>query len=212
MDINRLRKEYELSTLSSKKLKENPFEQFMIWIEEAWNCNIIEPNAFVLATANSQGIPSSRTVLLKEFKEDEFVFYTNYESRKSQEIIDNPHVSITTYWKELERQVTIEGIIEKISEERSELYFASRSRESQLSAWSSKQGKPIASRSELLEEYDRYEKEFEGKKIPKPPFWGGFKLIPNCYFFWQGRANRLHDRFRYLKKVEGVWVINRLSP
>lgn len=212
MNFKNLRREYLSRPLHLKNLNPNPMEQLRIWIKDAIDANVIEPNAMVLATADSQGRPSSRTILLKEIDEAGLIFYTNYESRKARELDENPFASFTFYWKELERQLTIDGRVEKISEEHSKTYFSTRPRESQLGAWSSKQGTIIPSREILDKTFEYYKKEFAGKEVPKPVFWGGYRLIPDRWIFWQGRENRLHDRFLYLREHNDEWRIERLSP
>lgn len=212
MDIEKLRKEYLANTLEIDHLNTNPFMQLKKWVQEAIDCAIVEPNAMILATANKEGRPTTRTVLMKEIDDRGIIFYTNYESRKGRDISENPFASCTIFWRELERQVTFEGTVVKISEEHSTRYFAKRPRDSQLGAWCSKQGTVIASRSILEDAYQKYETEFSDKPIPKPPYWGGYRLEPEIFVFWQGREKRLHDRFIYSKTHAGEWVINRLSP
>jgi pyridoxamine 5'-phosphate oxidase len=206
-----LRKEYKLKKLDRKSLDPDPFTQFSVWFEEACMAQVAEPNAMTLATASLQGRPSCRIVLLKRFDQNGFLFFTNYESRKGKELKENPYAGICFFWKELERQVIIEGSIEKISRMESELYFNSRPRGSQLSAWISRQSQVVSSRGSLEKEYQHLEKEYEGKVIPLPPFWGGYRLIPDRFEFWQGRENRLHDRFQY-EHIGSNWIISQLSP
>lgn len=210
-DFQALRKEYASHPLDSFSLLQNPFEQFQNWLEEAWKHGIIEPNAMVLATSTLNGVPSSRTVLLKQIDQNGFVFFTNYQSRKGHEILHNPHVSATFLWKEMERQVVIEGITEKISREESASYFATRPRGTQLGAWASSQDREIPNKEVLIEAYQSLEKTYEGKEIPVPPYWGGYRIKPYTFEFWQGQRNRLHDRFRYFQE-DAKWKIVRLSP
>ncbi|MEC7839884.1 MAG: pyridoxamine 5'-phosphate oxidase [Chlamydiota bacterium] len=212
MIIKTLRKEYRHDSLSRSDLSPDPFDQFIQWISLAIDQEIIEANAMTLATATKNGLPSSRTVLLKEVDAHGFIFYTNYQSRKGQEIEENPFGSITFYWKELEKQVCIDGKIEKISREKSTQYFHSRPRDSQIGAYTSKQGQELASREELLKTYLEHEKQFVGQTIPLPEYWGGYRLVPQNFIFWQGRENRLHDRFLYTMQKNGTWTIKRLSP
>ncbi len=211
MDIKTLRKEYRHETLSRVDLNEDPFIQFKVWVTQALDEEITEANAMTLATASKNGRPSSRTVLLKEIDGTGFLFYTNYNSKKGRDIAENPHASITIYWKELEKQVCIEGRIEKSSAESTNRYFQSRPRLSQLGAWCSKQGEIVESRQVLEAAYREHEKKFAGKEIPVPLHWGGYRLIPETFTFWQGREGRLHDRFLYVKEG-GAWAIHRLAP
>jgi len=210
-DIDKLRKEYRLQTLRRKNLADDPLSQFHHWFEEVIQCDILEPNAFALSTADSSGCPSCRTVLMKDFTEEGLYFFTNYESRKSRELGGNSRASALFLWKELERQVLIEGIVEKTSREVSEKYFAMRPRKSRIGAWASIQDVVLSSRQVLEQEFARYEKLYPGDDIPLPPNWGGFCIKPYAFEFWQGRESRLHDRFRYVLE-NGLWKIERLSP
>jgi pyridoxamine 5'-phosphate oxidase len=211
MDLEKLRLEYSLRELRRKNLKENPFNQFNIWLDEAIENKIMEPNAFVLATSTLFGQPSSRTVLLKNVDSHGFIFFTHYESLKGKEIEANPQVAATFLWKEMERQVNIQGKIKKTNLEISKLYFSKRPRASQLGALASKQSQVIASRDLLEKEYEHLSDLYQNKPIPMPKNWGGYIIEPFLFEFWQGRQNRLHDRFRYLLK-DKQWVIERLSP
>jgi pyridoxamine 5'-phosphate oxidase len=199
------------SELSENSVDKNPFLQFNKWFDETLNTGISMPEAMVLTTANAKGASSTRTVLLKETNESGFVFFTNYSSRKAKEIGGNPQSSLLFYWKELERQVRIEGIIEKTSREKSEEYFSSRPRESQISAWVSEQSAKVPNREFLDRKFKELENKFDGKKIPLPDYWGGYRLVPNYFEYWQARENRLHDRICYKIKDEG-WEIFRLAP
>ena len=211
MDIHSLRKEYRLKQLRRQSLDKNPFLQFKVWWEEARQAEVVEPNAFALATADRQGRPSCRMVLLKYFGEEGMLFFTNLESRKAKELSENPVASALFWWKELERQVIIEGHVEMTSSDQTTAYFAKRPRKSQLGAWASHQDAIISSRLILEENFRKREKQFEGKEIPLPPYWGGFKLIPVQFEFWQGREDRLHDRFKYITKGNS-WNLERVSP
>lgn len=211
MNLGDLRMQYTMQDLRRKDLLDNPVEQFQKWLTEAQKASIIEPNAMVLATCNAKGIPSSRTVLLKHFDEQGLIFFTNYLSRKAQEIQENPYVAITFLWKELERQVLIQGKVEKTSRAISEEYFSKRPRQSQLGAAASQQSQVVPNRKCLEDEYNRLDKLFEKQTIPCPKNWGGFLIKPSSYEFWQGRPNRLHDRFRY-SLSNNQWIIERLSP
>jgi len=212
MDSEKLRKEYLANTLEIDQLNHDPLMQLKKWVQVAIDCEIIEPNAMVVATANKEGRPSSRTMLMKEIDSKGIVFYTNYESRKGRDIAENPQASITIFWRELERQINIDGRVVKISEPHSIEYFSKRPRDSQLSAWCSQQGTVIPSRSFLEDTFKKYETKFGQDPIPKPPYWGGYRLEVETIIFWQGRENRMHDRFLYNKNSEGLWIIQRLSP
>jgi pyridoxamine 5'-phosphate oxidase len=211
MELNHLRQEYKRKELSRNLLSPNPIVQFRIWMTEAIDSEIIEPNAFALATANKESRPTCRHVLLKQFDEHGFCFFTNYESRKAMEIEQNPQVFATFWWKELERQVSIEGTVQKTSKEESALYFARRTRGSQLAAWISRQSAVIDDREVLEQKFAKLEMYYKNKEIPLPPFWGGYRIIPESVEFWQGRSDRLHDRFLY-RREGNSWSINRLSP
>lgn len=211
LDINYLRKEYHNKPLDIKDVCSDPFEQFNLWFTEAQQAQVIEPNAMILATASAEAIPSARTVLLKQVDWG-FLFFTNYGSRKAHELMENPRASLIFLWKELERQAIIEGHVEKASREESIEYFKKRPRKSQLGAWASNQDKILSSRQELEKAYREIEYSFENKEIPTPHYWGGFRVIPHRFEFWQGRENRLHDRLCYTQKEEGIWQIDRLSP
>lgn len=191
---------------------ENPFEQFNIWFNQARQAQLPEPNAMTLATATSSGIPSARIVLLKEFSEQGFVFFTNYNSHKGRELSENPNAALVFAWIELFRQVRIEGKVEKISPSESEKYFQSRPRGSQIGAWASPQSSVITSRSLIEEKQQQLEAEYYNEAVlPLPPFWGGYLLIPQRIEFWQGRENRLHDRILFTRADVG-WQRYRLAP
>ncbi|MCX6144922.1 MAG: pyridoxamine 5'-phosphate oxidase [Ignavibacteriales bacterium] len=210
-DLARVRKEYSRHSLDELDVDLNPFVQFQQWFEQAVNAELPEPNAMALATATPDGRPSTRMVLLKGFDERGFVFYTNYEGRKSIDLAANPQAAVLFFWVELERQVRIEGTVEKTSKQESEEYFKTRPLESRLSAWASKQSSIIPSRSFLEQKMSDLEHRYGNREIPLPPFWGGFRIQPQVFEFWQGRENRLHDRVRYMRQG-GVWQIERLSP
>ncbi len=208
-DLSSLRKEYLQSGIVRKDLKSSPIEQFSLWLSQAMDADIIEPSAMSLATSDdSIGI---RTVLLKYFDEKGFVFFTNYESKKSKQIQSNPQAAILFPWLALERQVKIIGKVEKISNLESLKYFSSRPKDSQIGAWASEQSSRISSRSILIEQFALMKKKFSHGEIPLPAFWGGYRVIPISIEFWQGRENRLHDRFIY-ERQENEWTISRLSP
>jgi len=209
--IEDLRRNYKLKSLDQKDVLENPFEQFSVWFEEAMHSKLPEPNALILATATKEGIPSVRALLLKGFDEKGFIFYTNYESRKGKELAENKNASILFFWPEIERQIRLEGTVEKISKIESKRYFDTRPYKSRIGAWASNQSEVIGSRFVIVKKFLKYFIKFHSKEIPLPPYWGGFILIPDTFKFWQGRANRLHDRVRY-KLADGKWKIERLSP
>jgi pyridoxamine 5'-phosphate oxidase len=210
-DLARVRKEYSRHALDESDVDLNPLVQFNRWFQEALNAALSEPNAMVLATATPEGKPSARVVLLKGYDERGMVFFTNYEGRKSVELHANPYAALAFYWIELERQVRIEGTVEKTTRQESEEYFRTRPLESRLSAWASKQSTVIPSRNFLEQKMTDLKSRYENQEVPLPAFWGGFRLQPQMFEFWQGRENRLHDRIRYTQRG-GVWVIERLSP
>ena len=207
-----LRQNYTRAGLTEAHAESNPLEQFKIWFAEAVGAQLLEPNAMTLATADATGQPSARIVLLKGFDQRGLCFYTNYESSKGKQLEENPRAAIAFWWGELERQVRIEGPIEKVSREETEEYFYSRPRDSQLGAWVSNQSRVIESREVLDRKFEQLEQEYEGKIIPCPPHWGGYRLIPNLFEFWQGRPSRLHDRLLYSLLEDGSWKRERLSP
>ena len=210
-NINNFRKEYKLSKLSEESVSLNPFEQFKIWFDEILKIDLIEPNAMILATANKKAKPSARVVLLKSFDENGFVFFTNYKSRKGKEFKVNPTASLLFFWPELERQVRIEGKVKFASREESKVYFHSRSRDSQIAAWVSAQSSVIPDRNFLESKFAELKSKFGNNEIPIPDYWGGYRLIPGTFEFWQGRENRLHDRICYRFKNK-KWKIFRLAP
>lgn len=211
MDIQHLRLEYSSKPLTEDSLKTNPIEQFSIWFEEALKSTIIEPNALALATVSAKGFPSCRMVLMKAFDISGIVFFSNIYSRKGIEISTNPTVSALFWWKELERQVRIEGRVEVLPAAEAASYFSKRPKLSQLGTRSSRQSEKIPSREYLEKEYHRLEELYKQDEIPAPQDWGGFRIIPHYYEFWQGRENRLHDRLCYVKTMD-FWRIERLSP
>ncbi len=206
-----IRKEYSLKILDNQHINANPFEQFKTWFAEAMQAQVLEPNAMHLATVSPSGKPSGRIVLLKGV-DNGFLFYTNYDSRKGKDLINNPFASITFFWAELERQVRIEGHVEKIKPELSTDYFKSRPFESQIGAITSPQSQVIESREILEHKFAEIWQRYEGEEPPKPENWGGFRLIPEVFEFWQGRKSRLHDRLRYKPIDENNWKIERLAP
>jgi pyridoxamine 5'-phosphate oxidase len=211
LNVHDLRKEYTRNGLTESGADADPVEQFRKWFEEALAADLHEPNAMTLATATSGGRPSARIVLLKGFDERGFVFYTNYEGRKARELEDNPYCALVFYWGELERQVRVEGRASRIPKEESDAYFDSRPRGSRLGAWVSEQSRTIESREALEDRLRELEERYEGAEIPRPPFWGGYRVEPDSVEFWQGRENRLHDRLIYRRSERG-WKIERLQP
>ncbi len=213
MDLSDYRKEYLKDGLHRSTIDNNPFAQFTQWFQQAIDAGYPEPNAMSIATATAEATPSLRTVLLKYFDNDGFVFFTNYQSRKAQEITKNPQVSLLFPWVTLERQVIILGRIEKIAKEESLKYFQSRPHESQLGAWVSYQSSVIPDREFLTTQLDELNKKYEPGKVPLPNFWGGYRVVPHHIEFWQGGAARLHDRLLYTRDTEEAkWAIDRLSP
>jgi pyridoxamine 5'-phosphate oxidase len=206
-----LRRDYSLAGLSEKDLARDPFRQFEKWFQEAEASKLPEPNAMVLSTAERDGRPSARTVLLKGLDGRGFVFYSNYESRKGRELSASPRASLLFPWIAIERQVIAEGLVAKISREESEAYFHSRPRLSQLAAWASPQSAIISSRAVLEESLKTLENKYAGRDVPLPPYWGGYRLSPETVEFWQGRRNRLHDRLRYRREKDGAWTVERLG-
>jgi pyridoxamine 5'-phosphate oxidase len=210
--IAEIRKEYTKATLDVSTVNLDPVVQFEIWFSEALDAQVIEPNAMNLSTVNSEGKPSSRIVLLKGIENKKLLFYTNYQSKKGKELEVNPACALTFFWPDLERQVRIEGMAERVAAQTSETYFQTRPRNSQIGAWASPQSSFIKDRSLLEERAKQIEKKFEGSVVlPKPNQWGGYQIEPYLIEFWQGRASRLHDRIEYTK-VEGSWTIHRLAP
>jgi pyridoxamine 5'-phosphate oxidase len=210
MSLANIRTDYNVSELRRKDLDADPFKQFEKWFNDVLNANLPDPNAMTLATVDKGGRPSARTVLLKGLDKSGFSFFTNYESRKARELSENPHAALVFYWMPLARQVCIRGIVSKLSREESEEYFNSRPLGSQRAAWVSKQSQIIENRAVLENGLKEITEKFGGE-VPLPPHWGGFVLKPEVIEFWQGRPNRLHDRFSYTL-VDGIWKIERLSP
>ncbi|MFQ3634009.1 pyridoxamine 5'-phosphate oxidase [Roseiflexus sp.] len=211
MGIADLRKEYTRHGLSETDVDPDPLRQFQCWFDQAVAAELIEPNAMTLATATPDGRPSARMVLLKGVDNGGFVFFTNYESRKGVELAANPWAALVFYWPELERQIRIEGRVERITPEESDVYFASRPNGSRIGAWASRQSSVIGSRAELEQRVAELEQFYADRDIPRPTYWGGFRVIPDVIEFWQGRPNRLHDRLRY-RRNNSQWIIERLSP
>ena len=211
MDIASIRKDYSLKTLDENEVDLNPFVQFSSWWKEAINSSIDEVNAMTLATSDLSGKPSARIVLLKGFTEEGFIFFTNYNSHKSNELLVNPQAALVFFWKELERQVRIEGTVLKTSVEANEQYYNSRPVGSRIGAWASPQSTVVTNRTELENRVTEAESRFAGSEIQCPPFWGGYIIKPTLFEFWQGRQSRLHDRVQY-NLYKGMWKIARLAP
>lgn len=211
MDIGDMRRDFESEGLDRDALDNNPVRQFQGWFEDAREAGILEPNAMSLATTGSSGMPDLRTVLLKYFDEHGFVFYTNYGSRKAREIEENPRAALLFPWLGLNRQVRIQGAVEKVSKSESLRYFASRPRGSQIGAWVSEQSKAITSRGLLEQKVAEIKRKFTEGEVPLPSFWGGYRIVPERIEFWQGRPSRLHDRFEYVREGD-AWLIQRLQP
>jgi len=210
-DIADLRREYAREELTRRSVQDDPFEQFSMWFDEAMGADLPDPSAMTLATANADGHPSARVVLLKGLTSEGLVFYTNYGSAKAHDLAANPRASLLFFWPELERQVRIAGVVSKVSAAESDEYFQSRPFESRVGAIASAQSSVLTSRDELEERYQRLLQEYEGKDVPRPDTWGGYVLKPHTFEFWQGRPSRLHDRIRYRKDGD-FWHVDRLSP
>lgn len=211
--LSKLRKDYALMGLDEADLNPDPFRQFENWLIDVANAGLPEPNAMVLSTVDKDMYPHSRIVLLRNFTEKGFVFYTNYQSDKGKEIEQNPRVALNFFWVDMERQVRITGVASRISVMESNEYFQSRPRLNQISAWASPQSEVVENRTALEKRVKELETEYKNEEqIPKPPFWGGYCISPVAIEFWQGRPNRLHDRFRYSLQADKTWKIERLAP
>ena len=212
LQLAEMRRNYAARALDLADLDANPFAQFDHWMREAIETQVIEPNAMTLATADAAGRPAVRTVLLKGFDERGFVFYSNYESAKARDLAANPKVALLFPWLALERQVSAMGVAQKITAVESLKYFLSRPRESQIGAWASRQSEVIATRALLESKFAEMKARFANGEIPLPDQWGGYRVTPQSFEFWQGRPNRLHDRFKYTLQSDGSWTIARLMP
>ena len=209
--IQQLRREYNLKQFNESEVNPNPLLQFEEWFNDALNAECVEPNAMTIATSTFEGKPSARLVLLKDFGNHGFSFFTNYDSKKGRQILQNPYGALVFWWAELERQVRIEGKIVKVNDDESDRYFRKRPEGSKIGAWASPQSQPIPNRKYLESLQSDFKEEFSGKTIKRPPNWGGYALQPNLYEFWQGRPNRLHDRIQYTL-LNDEWQIERLAP
>ncbi|MFC6999692.1 pyridoxamine 5'-phosphate oxidase [Rufibacter roseus] len=213
LSLQDIRKNYSLKELTTNAVADNPFQQFGVWMQEALEAQAAEATAMTLSTADAQGRPSARVVLLKELDSQGFVFYTNYLSRKGQQIEDNPFAALTFFWPALERQVRVEGRVEKVTDQLSDQYFHSRPIGSQIGAWASPQSQPIPNRAALANLEKEYTQKFEGlPEIPRPEHWGGYRVVPDRIEFWQGRPSRLHDRLVFKLQEDDTWKLQRLAP
>lgn len=211
LNLRNIRREYKLQELSKNNIEQDPVKQFSLWLKDALESGIPEPTAMVLTTISANCKPSSRIVLLKHASEKGFEFFTNYNSKKGKQLGTKPYASLLFFWPELERQIRIEGNIEKLDSKESDQYFISRPKESQIGAWASPQSSVVPNRKTLQDWYEEFEDIFKNTEIVRPSHWGGYRLIPDLFEFWQGREKRMHDRIEYLKSKEG-WEIHRLAP
>lgn len=212
IDVSSLRRSYTMGGLSEQDLCKKPIDLFEKWLKEAIDAGLYDPNGMVVSTVNKEGQPHSRMVLLKNYDENSLVFYTNFGSRKAHDIADNPHVSLLFPWYFLERQVIFCGVAQKMSMSESLLYFKSRPRDSQIGAWASHQSSRISARSALESKFMELKQKFKDGEVPIPSFWGGYRVHFDSVEFWQGRANRLHDRFMYTRNADGSWNYERWAP
>ena len=212
LHLENIRREYSSLSLSRKELPDNPLEIVSAWIDQAIETKVNEPTAVIVGTATPEGRPSIRTVLLKEVVDGRFIFYTNYDSRKGKQIAANPHVALTFLWHELERQIHVEGTIERLPAAESDAYFAMRPYKSRVGARISPQSQPIPSREYIMMRFAAESLRFVGREVPRPEHWGGFSVTPSRIELWQGRDSRLHDRFLYELQADGSWSLERLAP
>jgi pyridoxamine 5'-phosphate oxidase len=212
LSLAQLGRQYTRAGLREADLDPSPFQQFLAWLQAALDAGLQEPHAMTLATATPDGAPSARVVLLRRFDERGFVFFTNYDSRKGLELTANPRAALVFYWAELERQVRAEGRVEPTSAEESDAYFRGRPRGSRLGAWASRQSQVIPDRQTLERQMAEFLARYPGDDVPRPPNWGGYRVLPASFEFWQGRDSRLHDRLRYVRLEAGGWRVERLSP
>ncbi len=213
MSIDAIRENYDHPPFTEQDAHHDPIEQFRLWFEDAWRADGRTPNATILATCNKEGVPSARTVLLKGFDQRGFVFFTNCQSPKANDLKENPRAALVFYWASLARTVRISGDVSHVTREETDAYFSSRPRASQLGAWASDQSAVIDSRETLHGRFDHFKQKFTGQDVPTPPNWGGYRVEPTEFEFWQGQANRLHDRLRYVMDAQGEnWTLQRLAP
>jgi pyridoxamine 5'-phosphate oxidase len=212
MASDSIRKEYARASLREEDVAPDPIHQFAAWFREAEEAAVPEPYAMTLATADGLGRPSARVVLMRGCDDRGFAFFTNYESRKGRELDANPFAALVFFWHELERQVRVEGRVERTSEAESDAYFRGRPAGARIGAWASRQSETVPSREALEDQMRQFQRRFPGEDIPRPPHWGGYRVVPDVVEFWQGRPNRLHDRLRYRRGEGGGWLIERLSP
>lgn len=211
-DVAALRQEYRLTALREEEVATDPLAQFTRWFDEALAAQVPEPNAMTLATVAPEGRPAARIVLLKGFGAEGFDFYTNTESRKGRELAATPYAALVFWWPLLERQVRVEGAVVPVPEALADAYFQTRPRESQLGAWASPQSQPLDERAVLEQRLADVTARYEGQAVPRPPRWGGYRVVPTCIEFWQGRPGRLHDRLRFQRQDDGSWSLERLAP
>lgn len=213
MSIDAIRENYDYPPFTEEHAHADPIEQFRLWFEDAWRSDARQPNALTLATCSKDGVPSARIVLLKGFDQDGFVFYTNYQSAKADDLDSNPRAALVFYWPPLSRTVRVTGKVSKVSREETDAYFLSRPRDSQLGAWASAQSTVIENRDVLYKQFDEVKARYADQNVPTPPHWGGYRVRPSSIEFWQGQANRLHDRLRYVQdEHRKIWRLQRLSP
>ena len=212
MDIDTIRRDYLQGGLNREDLLDRPIDQFKIWLQQAIDFGLNDPTAMTVATVSAEGEPSQRIVLLKDVDDRGFVFYTNLGSRKAQELTQNPNISLHFPWHAMERQVKVSGRVERVSTAESLKYFLSRPKESQLAAWASAQSRPVSSRQLLMQQFQNMKQKFSGGDVPLPDFWGGYRVSLRQIEFWQGGANRLHDRFVYTRQSAQSWSVERLAP
>lgn len=212
IDLAGIRQEYTKGGLKASELPDNPLLLFSKWLQEAIDAKVDEPTAVIVGTVSPEGQPSTRTVLLKDLHDGQFIFYTNYESRKGRHLANNPHISLSFIWHQLERQIHIEGIATKVPANESDLYFKSRPYKSRIGARISPQSQPIRNRIQLMKAFVNEAAKWVGKEVERPEQWGGFAVTPHRIEFWQGRPNRLHDRFLYALQKDGIWKRERLAP
>ncbi len=210
--VDRIRTSYELGVLTEEAAGDDPFALFQRWLEDALNAGLIEPNAMCLATVDEQGYPDGRFVLLRGFDERGLVFYTNSRSAKGRQLAHRAYATAVFWWGALERQVRIRGRVERVDDAEADAYFATRPRGHQLAAWVSPQSEPIPHQAWLEQRMTEVEREFEGREVPRPPYWTGYRILPEQFEFWQGRRNRLHDRLLYTLQPDGRWKRERLAP